>query len=157
MCLADFLQQQRISYHTLRHPPAYSASRRARNLRIDGIHVARSVLVAGPMGWFLVVLPSTHELDLPGLGRFWGGEVRLALREEAAGVFRDCEWGVVSPFGNRYGLPTLLDETLRPETWMVIAAETHSEAVLMDCADFERISGAYRGVFARPIRQRSAA
>jgi prolyl-tRNA editing enzyme YbaK/EbsC (Cys-tRNA(Pro) deacylase) len=55
----------------------------------------------------------------------------------------------VSPFGNLYGLPTLLDPCLRPDTWIVLEAGTHVEAVLLSCADYERLSGSFRLPFAR--------
>ncbi|MFO0844404.1 MAG: YbaK/EbsC family protein [Gemmataceae bacterium] len=111
--------------------------------------MARAVLLVGPEGFFLAVLAATHRVDLAGLSRFWGGPVRLAREDEVARVFRDCEWGVVSPFGNRYGLPTLIDAALPPDTWIVLEGGTHHEAVLLQCADFERLSGSCRISFAR--------
>jgi Ala-tRNA(Pro) deacylase len=107
------------------------------------------VLLCGPEGFFLAVLPATHRIDLAGLSRYWGGPVRLARDDEAARVFRDCEWGVVPAFGNRYGLPTLIDSSLPPDTWIVLEGGTHVEAVLLHCSDFERLSGSFRLSFAR--------
>jgi Ala-tRNA(Pro) deacylase len=64
-------------------------------------------------------------------------------------VFRDCEWGLASPFGNLYGLPTLLDEALAPEAPLVLEANTHVEAVRLRCADYERLARPRRLRFAR--------
>jgi Ala-tRNA(Pro) deacylase len=149
MSLVDYLEGQRVPYHTLLHPPAFTAQRRAKYLRVSGHRVARAVLLSGPEGLFLTVLPASRQIDLAGLSRFWGGPVRLSRREEAAQVFRDCEWGVVSPFGNRYGLPTLIDASLPADTWIVLEGGTHHEAVLLHCGDFERLSGSFRVSFAR--------
>jgi prolyl-tRNA editing enzyme YbaK/EbsC (Cys-tRNA(Pro) deacylase) len=55
---------------------------------------------------------------------------------------------VVSPFGNRYGLPTLIDGSLHPDTWIIFEGVTHVEAVLLHCSDFERLSGSFRVHFA---------
>src|SRR2546430_912455 len=78
-------------------PPAFSASKRARYLHVCGMQVAKAVLLRGPDGYFLAVLPSTHAIDLDVLSRHKGGPVRLARIDEAASIFRDCEWGTVSP------------------------------------------------------------
>ncbi len=150
MSLVDYLDEQRIAFQMILHPPAYTAQRRAKVLRMSGRHVARAVLLTGPEGFFLAVLPATHRIDLVRLSRYWGGPVRLARKDEAAHVFGDCEWGVVSPFGNRYGLPTLIDSSLCSEAWIVLEGVSHHEAVLLRCGDFERLSGSFRVPFASP-------
>jgi Ala-tRNA(Pro) deacylase len=150
MSLADYLQEQRVPFRTLLHPPAFTAQRRAKYLHVSGHRVARAVLLSGPEGLFLTVLPASRQIDLAEVSAFWGGPVRLARAEETARVFRDCEWGVVSPFGNRYGLPTLIDASLPEDTWIVLEGATRHEAVLLHCGDFERLSGSYRVSFARP-------
>jgi Ala-tRNA(Pro) deacylase len=149
MSLLDYLDEHRVPFRAILHPPAFTAQRRAKYLRMCGSRVARAVLLTGPEGFFLAVLPATHRIDLAGLSRYWGGPVRLAREDEVARVFRDCEWGVVSPFGNRYGLTTLIDASLPPDTWIVLDGGTHHQAVLLHCADFERLSGSARVSFAR--------
>lgn len=149
MSLRDYLAEQRVSFQTLLHPPAFTAQRRAKYLRISGHRIARGVLLCGPEGYFLIVLAATHQIDLDGLSRHWGGPVRLARPDEVGRTFRDCEWGVVSPFGNRYGLPTLIDASVPEDTWIVLEGGTHHEAVVLHSTDFERLSGSFRGSFAR--------
>lgn len=149
MSLVEYLDKQCVPFQTLLHPPAFTAQRRAKYLHVSGRHVARAVLLIGPEGPFLAVLPATHRIDLGRLSRYWGGAVRLAHADEVARVFRDCEWGVVSPFGNRYGLPTLLDVNVPLESWIVLEGPTHVEAVLLHGADFERLSGSFRVHFAQ--------
>lgn len=144
MRLAEYLDEQSVRFQTLLHPPAFTAQRLAKYLHVQGRHVARAVLLSGADGFFLAVLPATHRIDLDRLNEQVGGPIRLASQIEAARVFRDCEWGVISPFGNRYGLPTLLDCSLDREDWIVVEAGTHVEALLLPCADFERLSGSFR-------------
>src|SRR4051812_42860880 len=115
MRVVNYLADQRVRFDPLPHAPAFSASRRARWLRTPGRQVARAVLLVGPGGCFLAVLRSTHEIALNELTRHWGGPLRLARLDEAAAVFRDCEWGAVPAFGNLYGLPTVLDDGIHPE------------------------------------------
>jgi Ala-tRNA(Pro) deacylase len=149
MRVAEFLVEQRVPFETLLHPPAFTAQKRARFLRLPGREVAKVVLLRGPDGYVLAVLPATHHVDCERVAQALGGPVRLAEDDELARVFRDCEWGVVPPFGTLYGLPVLLDESIAPETLMVFETTTHAEAVRMLCRDFERLERPRRLPLAR--------
>ena len=77
------------------------------------------------------------------------GSVRVAEEREVADVFRDCEWGVVPPFGTLYGLPTIVDESLDPEAVLVFEGNYRAEAFRLQCRDFERLEKPRRVPFAR--------
>jgi Ala-tRNA(Pro) deacylase len=139
MRVADFLADKTISYETILHPPAFTAQKRAKFLRLSGREVAKSVLLFGPREYLLAVLPATKHIDTARLAEALGGPVRLADNEEVARIFWDCEWGVVPPFGSLYALPTVLDDSLSPDTLMVFEANTHGEAIRMLCRDYERL------------------
>jgi Ala-tRNA(Pro) deacylase len=150
MRVPDFLASQRVSFETLLHPPAFTAQKRAKYLHVPGRQVAKSVLLAGPAGPFLAVLPATNQVDTERLAGELGGPVRLATEFEIRAVFPDCEWGVVPPFGRLYGLATVLDEDLRPEALLVFEGNSHMEAVRLLCRDFERLERPRRLRFTRP-------
>jgi Ala-tRNA(Pro) deacylase len=139
MRVADFLAEHHVPFETLLHPPAFTAQNRAKFLHLPGRQVAKSVLLQGPEGFLLAVLPATHRVDTVAVAEALGGPVRLANDDEIANEFRDCEWGVVPPFGALYGLPVILDEMLSPETWMVFEGNSHVEAMRMRCRDFEEL------------------
>jgi Ala-tRNA(Pro) deacylase len=149
MRIAEFLAQRQVAFESLPHPLAFTAQKRAKSLHIKGSQVAKGVLLRGPAGFLLAVLPATRQVDTDILERFFGGPVSLASKQDLARVFRDCEWGVVPPFGNLYGLPTVLDEAITPETLIVIETHTHVEAIRMRCRDFERLTNPSRLRFAR--------
>jgi Ala-tRNA(Pro) deacylase len=149
MRAAEYLTEQDVPFEALPHPPAYSAQKLAKALRVKGGEVAKAVLLHGPGGYFLAVLPATRQADLAALAAQQGGPVRLADAAEVAAVFRDCEWGAVSAFGNLYGLPTLLDEGISADMWIVVEAGSHVEAVRLSCRDFERLAGTRRSKIAR--------
>src|SRR5437764_6674925 len=138
MRIAEYLSERRVAFEYLPHPLAFTAQKRAKWLRVSGHLVAKAVLLHGPDGPLLAVLPATHHVDTYELARHLGGSVRLATEGEVAHHFRDCEWGVVPPFGNLYGLPTLLDESVPPDASLVLEAHTHVDAVRLSCRDFER-------------------
>src|SRR5438067_1534272 len=104
MRVSRYLSEQDVAFETLIHPPAYTARKRAMYLHISGRLVAKAVLLHGPAGFLLAILPSTHHVDERAISEQLGGPVRLATQDEIATLFPDCEWGVVGPFGTLYNL-----------------------------------------------------
>lgn len=149
MRVAQFLKDQHAVFETILHAPAFTAQKRAKYIGVTGRHVAKSVLLAGPEGYVLAVLPATKHVDTARLADALGGPVRVADDREIAEVFRDCEYGVVAAFGTLYGLPTFLDESLDPEVPVVFEADTHAIAVRMLCRDFEQLEHPRRLQFSR--------
>jgi Ala-tRNA(Pro) deacylase len=150
MRVPDYLTQQHVPFETLVHPPAFTAEKRARFLHVPGKQVAKCVLLACGPEFVLAVLPATHEIDTPALERALGGPVRLAEPDEMSRHFSDCEWGVLSPFGTLYGLPTLLDASFDPAELILFEAHAHAVAIRMVVRDYERLEKPRRLEFARP-------
>ena len=152
MSITAFLEDQQIAFESLPHPPAYSAQKLAKYLHVPGRQVAKCLLLRGPEGLFLAILPATFHVDPDLLRAELDGPVRLAVDEEIAAVFHDCEWGVVPPFGTLYGLPTVLDDSLEPDALIVFEGESHVQAIRIRCSDFERLEHPRRLRFAVPTR-----
>lgn len=149
MGIPEYLTDERVPFERLAHPPAYCAQKLAKWLHVPGRRVAKAVLLYGPGGLFVAVLPATHQIDMVRIAQMQGGPVRLASEAEMAATFLDCEWGAVSPFGNLYGLPTLLDDSIEANDWIVAEAGSHVDAVRLSARDFARLAGCRRGAFAR--------
>lgn len=149
--VSQFLDDQRIHFETLIHPPAYTAQKLAHRLEVSGRNVAKSVLLVAPSGYYLAVLPATHQVDLAQVAQVLGTPVRLAQQDEIAELFNDCEHGTMSPFGRLYGLSTLLDESIAVGHHMIFEAQRHSLSIRMRCQDFERVEQPRRFRFAKPI------
>jgi Ala-tRNA(Pro) deacylase len=149
MRLTAYLSDHQVPFEAFLLPPAFTAQRRARHLRVPGRLVAKCVLLMTARGPLLAVLPATHHIELALLAAELGGPVRLATEEEIAQVFLDCEWGVVLPFGTLYGLPTILEDSITSYDQIIIEGNTHVEAVRLRCADFERLEKPRRLRFAR--------
>jgi Ala-tRNA(Pro) deacylase len=149
MRVPEILDEQHVPYELIVHAPAYTSRRRARFLHIPGKFLAKCVLLARHRGFMLAVLPATHQVDLDRLSLTLEQPVRLATAQEIADIFRDCEWGVVMPFGTLYGLPTIMDETLDPDSKIVFEAHFHAMTIRMSCRDFERVEKPQRLCFAR--------
>jgi Ala-tRNA(Pro) deacylase len=144
-----YLADQHVPFETLVHPPAYTAAKRARVMNVPGKWLAKCVLLAGPGGYVLAILPATHVIDLAAVTAALEGPVRLARVEEVADTFRDCEWGTLVPFGALYGLRTILDESIDGEALLVFEAHRHALAIRMRCQDFELLEKPRRVAFAR--------
>jgi Ala-tRNA(Pro) deacylase len=148
MRVSDFLTDQEVSFEKLWHPPAYTAQKRAQYLHVSGRRVAKAVLLHGPNGFFVAVLTATRRVDTAVLTRELGGTVRVASDREVAQVFGNCEYGVASPFGSLFGVATVLEEGLTPESWIVCEGNCHMEDVGLFCRDFERLERPRRLRFA---------
>jgi Ala-tRNA(Pro) deacylase len=148
MRVPQFLIDQHVRFETMLHPPSYTAHKLAKRLRISGRQVAKSVLLAGGESYYLAVLPAALRVDLAAVSEHLGVTVRLAGEHEVVRLFNDCEWGAVTPFGHLYGLSTLLDTSIPPDSMIVFEAGRHVEAIRMTCRDFERLERPRRFPFA---------
>ena len=150
MRVPQFLNDQHVRFETVVHPPSYTAQKLAKHLHVSGRQVAKSVLLASETAYYLAVLPAAQRVDLGAVSEYLGMPVRLAGEHEVVRLFSDCEWGAVTPFGHLYGLTTLLDASLAPESMMVFEAGRHVEAIRMTCRDYELLERPRRLCFAHP-------
>ena len=64
-------------------------------------------------------------------------ECILADERELATLFGDCALGAEPPFGNLYGMTTIMDESLQDDDYIVFQAGTHEEAVRIAMSDYK--------------------
>ncbi len=164
MYVLDFLRSRNVWYEALLHRPASSSTKRAESVHIPGRRVAKAVLVKAGDSFVLAVLPSTAWIDLVRLSDVVGeaaSRVRLATPDELFEVFPDCEPGVVPPFGQLYGLKTLVDLALADASEIIVGANTRHEGLRMLFRDFQSLEEPVRASFTRPLapelEQRKAA
>lgn len=133
--LIDFLNQHKVRYEIVHHPLAYTAQELAAIEGVPGREHAKVIVVKLPAGLALAVLPADRRIDLGRLGA-----TGLAGEAEFREVFPDCELGTMPPFGLLYGVTTYVDRSLGENTRIVFEAGTHSDAIKMSYADYERIA-----------------
>ena len=122
-----------------------------RIVEADGVHIGEDEVLAVPLAAHHhltvrienVAVAVTLSVRRPDA-------LRLADDDEITAIFCDCEWGVVSPFGPLYGVPTLLDESLPPDAVLLFEAHSHGLAIRMSCRDFETLFRPRRLRLARP-------
>src|SRR5689334_5785233 len=109
MCICDYLRSRHISFESLLHQPAPSATNLAQSVHVPGRQVAKSVLLRAGDSFVLAVLPATHRIDMTRLACVLDSfDLRLATEDEVEHVFSDCERGALPPFGRLYGLKTVV-------------------------------------------------
>jgi Ala-tRNA(Pro) deacylase len=138
--LKEFLDSNGVRYEVRSHRPAFTAQEVAAAEHVPGREVAKVVMVRDGSEYLMAVLPAPHHVDLARLGKAAGrSNLSLATEGEFARLFPACEPGAMPPFGNLYGVPVWVDESLGRDEEIVFNAGNHEQTVRMSYADFARL------------------
>jgi len=134
-----FLDSHEVKYVIISHSKAYTAQGIAAITHISGKELAKTVIVKLDGDLAMAVLPASYQVDLEALRKATGvREAVLANEHEFKRHFPDCETGAMPPFGNLYGIPVYVDETLTQDKEIVFNAGSHYELIKLTYMDFER-------------------
>jgi Ala-tRNA(Pro) deacylase len=142
MNVANFLERGHYKFERVPHAPAYSAQRLAHELHVSGREVAKTVLLRANGGYEYVVavLPASRQIDFERASRFLGGaKLELATEFDISAHCPDCDFGVLPPFGSRYGLSTIVESSLAEDEYIWFEGNTHEEAIRIKFEDFRRL------------------
>jgi Ala-tRNA(Pro) deacylase len=140
MKVVEFLENSSAKYEVTKHQPTYSAQQMAAAEHVPGREVAKPVLVKADGQYYMCVLPACCKVDLDALKQdLHVDQVVLAGEDEMSKLFADCELGAEPPFGNLYGLETLMDESLEADEYIVFQAGTHEQAIRIAMADYKKL------------------
>jgi Ala-tRNA(Pro) deacylase len=137
--LIDCLAGNKVSFEILQHPEAVTAQRIAQAEHVKGRHHAKVVMVKSGDQHLMMVLPADHQIDLEKVEKAIGKAVSLGKEQEFKALFSDCAIGAMPPFGNLYGLPTYVEQSLAEQDYIVFEAGTHTDAIKMSYRDYEKI------------------
>lgn len=146
--LKNLLDENHIPYTPMAHTTAYTAQGAAATMKISGKELAKTVVLRAGEDTVLAVLPAAHHASLEKLSGLLGKPVRLATEQEFSDLFPDCELGAMPPFGELYGLPVYVDESLAADEEIVFNAGTHHDAIRLRYADFARLAKPVVAAFA---------
>jgi Ala-tRNA(Pro) deacylase len=134
------LDLKNIPYQHEMHRRAYTAKQVAQAEHLPDALVAKTVMVKADNRFVMAVVPASMKVDLTALQQAMGARVvRLAMEHEFRALFPDSELGAMPPFGNLYGVPVCVDETLTRNRDIVFNAGTHEDTIRMSYADFARL------------------
>ena len=135
--LKNYLNSRGVKFVTIEHSPAYTAAETAESAHVSGRDFAKTVIVETGGGMAMIVLPANRKIVLSDLREMLGDpELRLASEDDFVARFSDCELGAMPPFGNLYGLPVYVAESLAEESEIAFNAGTHREVFKMAYEDF---------------------
>jgi Ala-tRNA(Pro) deacylase len=151
MNVVSFLELGRYNFERVPHQPTYSAQRLAHELHVSGREIAKTVLLRANGGYEFVVavLSANKNIDFKRASKLLGGaKLELATEFEISAHCPDCDFGVLPPFGARYGMKTIVDSQLAEDEYIWFEGNTHDEAIRMKFADFNRLEQPLVGPFA---------
>jgi Ala-tRNA(Pro) deacylase len=140
MKVVEFLETNSAKYEVTQHQPTYSAQQMAAAEHVSGREVAKPVLIKADGKYYMCVLPACCKVDLDALKQeLRADHLALAGEDEMSKLFADCELGAEPPFGNLYGLETLMDQSLQADEHIVFQAGTHEQAIRMATRDYNQL------------------
>jgi len=149
--LEEFLKKNSVKFKTVTHPEVFTAQEMAAEMHVSGKELAKVVMVKAGDRFVMMVLPASRKLDFKKLKEtLEEKEIRLASEDEFKGLFPDCEPGAEPPFGNLYGVKTIVDTTLTEDEHIFFNAGNHYEAVEMAYKDYTRLAKPEVGDFSSP-------
>lgn len=138
--LHELLDQHDIAYERHTHERVVTAQRLAAAEQVSGWEVAKPVLLSISGELAMVVVPAAAEVDLDKCTELLGhNEVRLATEDEFVDTFADSEPGAEPPFGNLYGIPVFVDQSLQTQQRIVCRDGTHTSSITIAVADYVRV------------------
>jgi len=139
--IREYLAGCKIPFISITHCCAYTAQEIAESARVPGRYMAKVVVVWLDDQMAIVVVPATHVVDLIRLRRETGAEeARVAEEAEFRDRFIDCQIGTMPPFGNLFGIETLVDRRLSTARQFAFNAGTHRDVDVIDYADYARLA-----------------
>jgi len=135
--LKEFLDGQQVKYVAISHSVAYTAQGIAALTHTPSNELAKTVIVKMDDGLAMAVLPASRQIDVARLQAATGAKtLSLAREKEFKDRFPGCEIGAMPPFGNLYGMPVFVDESLTKDKEIAFNAGSHRELMRLAYEDF---------------------
>ncbi len=151
MMIADFLRDRGVWYRRHLHEPTGSASRRARSLGRPGMSVAKVTAIWDGRRPWLAVLPASHRIQVDRLSAILDGRpVRLIEEHHLERLFGDCQLGARPPFGQLYGIQSLIDLSLGQTSTILVSGNLCHESFEIRYRDYLALERPLPSRFAGP-------
>lgn len=136
------LDQHFVCYETRPHVTDFTALETAEHTHTPGDAFAKAVIILGDGELIMTVVPAHHHVALERLGRKLRlRHVKLAREWRLRSHFPDCDLGAIPPFGNLYGMKTLVSPVVAGNETIVFNAGSHEMVISMSYEDYERLVG----------------
>ena len=150
--LKALLDGAKVKYTAARHAVVYTAQEIAAAQHVSGRSLAKCVLVNTNHGPMLAVLPASCLIDFKQLKAALGAtSLSIAKESDIKAAFPDVEVGAMSPFGNLYGVPVVVDKLLGESEDVVFNAGSHTDTIKMRYRDVVALAKPKMGAFGQPF------
>jgi Ala-tRNA(Pro) deacylase len=147
--LLKYFNDNNVHYQVLSHTRAFTAHQLAMASHVPDKAVAKTLLVKADDQYWMVVLGADQRLSERLLKHALEvTKIHLAHEEDLDPFFPGCETSAIPPFGKLYGLPVIVEKHLADDEEIVFNACTHTDAIRMKFADFERLANPIVAEFA---------
>ncbi len=138
--LQEFLDENKVKYVVISHSRAFTTQEIAAATHIPGKELAKAVIVEIDGTMAMAVVPGSQKVDLDLLRDAVGAQ-RVTLAKESAfkDRFPECDLGAMPPFGNLYGMPVYVTDSLTEDEEIAFNAGSHTQLVKLSYRDFERL------------------
>lgn len=148
--LERFLGAKRARFQLLTDSGS-GAPERAASLLVASWARTKVEIVRDRDGLVMAVVPATCVVDFRRLARVIGhGPVRAASAREVDRAIRGCDPGAIPPFGELFGLPTVVDHRLLNAREITMPAGDACTLLRMCVREYRRLAGPRVGDFATP-------
>jgi Ala-tRNA(Pro) deacylase len=137
--LEHYMGTHGVCYEVLPHRETHTSLETAHETHVPARCLAKSVLLTGPSGYLVAVLPASRHIDLAALSDRLGRRFVLASQAEMRRLFVDCDPGSVPPVGEAYGVATVVDGALYDEDDLYFEGGDHTDLVHVGRTEFCRL------------------
>jgi Ala-tRNA(Pro) deacylase len=138
--LINYLQRSNVPFEVIDHDLTFTAHQTAVASRVPDSELAKAVVVKVDRQYWMTVCRADARISEMALKQaLCAKQVHLAHEEDLTSLFPDCQIGAMPPFGNLYGLPVIVDESLSNDEEIVFNACSHTKALKMKFTDFKKL------------------
>ncbi|MEX2229351.1 MAG: YbaK/EbsC family protein [Dehalococcoidia bacterium] len=138
--LQDELRNRGAHYEVIEHPAAHTAQEAAAAGHIPGHMFLKTVVGMVNEQPVVFALQATREIDFAALRSVLGVEaVRMARKEELAGIVPDCEPGALPPVPGPNALPVYLDGAVLGTSEIAFAVGSPEAAIRLSLDDYRQL------------------
>jgi len=139
MTLKDYLENQDIRYDVLAHEKTRTSTETASVAHVPGDQLAKTVILEDDLGYVMVVVPATHQVEMSAVDDQLRRRLTLAHEVEFPRLFTDCDLGALPPVGDAYGIETMVDDSLAEQPDIYFEAGDHELLVHVTNEQFDTL------------------
>ena len=141
MTVSNYLDEHGVEYDVLSHPHTATSGQSAQASHVPGTRLAKSVILEDDLGYLMVVVPASCQVDLGELHRQMNRNLGLATESELGQLFRDCEIGALPALGPAYGIETVVDDLIAEQPDIYFEAGDHEQLIHVSAEAFSTLLG----------------